>query len=354
MQDHGAKGLHLAQCCSAATLDVPQHRRHLAGKVTGQEPQGPVPLREPTAGFAVQVNAPQGRPHGIGSAGQQSGHQAGQDVARARCSQADTAAFVQPSGAVRADDPALGPFMTTTAPSNSAAAWAAASGSASISSRLFSSNCAISPACGVITLRPSQDRTSRAWGRRSHNAAASSTNEEDDAPEQSAAVKDVVARPSVIPGPMRTARAFLAVESSRDSAAASSTPPSAVSASPITMASGTARPRPTAALLTVAIWSFPAPARKAAMPASAAAPGTSIEPAITSTCPRSSLLPSRGCGSGMVRSTSEVIVKLIVRPRSHRARTSPVPLLVRPERRNCSATGRAYRPRLRSHRTYIP
>jgi len=82
--------------------------------------------------------------------------------------------------------------MTTTAPSNSAAAWAAASGSASMSSRLFSSNCAISPACGVMTLRPSQDRTSRAWGRRPHNAAASSTNEEDDAPAQSAAVKEPV------------------------------------------------------------------------------------------------------------------------------------------------------------------
>ncbi len=104
----GAKGLRLAQCCSAATLDVPQHRRHLAGEVTGQEPQRPVPLREPAARFAVQVNAPQGRPHGIGSTGQQSGDEAGQDVARARGGQADTAAFVQPSGAVRADDPALG------------------------------------------------------------------------------------------------------------------------------------------------------------------------------------------------------------------------------------------------------
>src|SRR5215208_3094370 len=62
-----------------------------------------------------------------------------------------------------------------------------------------------------------------------------------------------------------------------------------------------------AMLATVAIRSLPAPARSAAVAARIAVPGSSGDPATTSTRPRPSLsASSEGCGSGHARSRSGV------------------------------------------------
>lgn len=99
----------------------------------------------------------------------------------------------------------------------------------------------------------------------------------------------------VVPGlATQSAAATRSVSTSGDSAVSA---PSDVSGMPMTMASWAAIARATAALWVVAIWSFPAPARRAAMAASRTAPGVERESPITRTVPRVLLAPP-GDGRG--------------------------------------------------------
>jgi hypothetical protein len=172
---------------------------------------------------------------------------------------------------------------------------------------------AISPAWGVITIRPlwRARMPLRSFSR--PNAPASRTKADPGSQVRMLAVTRAATSSSIMPGPI-SAASQRAIRSRNRRAASGSISPASVSGSPMTSASGTARPKWSARLWQVAIWSFPAPARRAAVAARRAAPGTARLPPMTSTRPRWSLSPSSaGCGRGRRRRRSAVIaVSLIV------------------------------------------
>ena len=121
-----------------------------------------------------------------------------------------------------------------------------------------------------------------------------------------ARMKPALPAGSTMPGPINTAALRLAHFSSRLAPLAAS-PPLAVAGSAITRASGTAIASAGAIGLWQATVSFPAPARRAAVAASTAAPGISVLPATISTWPRSSLSALLSAtGSGHARRTAWV------------------------------------------------
>ena len=134
---------------------------------------------------------------------------------------------------------------------------------------------AISPACGVITARPSSERTSDSSSRSASIAAASRTRIASSPSARDDTAHQRARRASrVMPGP--TSSAFTSRTVSRSARRhAPAISPLRAAASATTSASGTAMPSAIAALATVASCSFPAPARSAATPASRIAPGTS-------------------------------------------------------------------------------